>query len=89
MPTDPDQLSPTVVFSPAEITVLKRLATTPQSTRPSRRPLMLRKGIRAMAKSAGFLGRKNEDEPSVKALWRGYRQLHSVGGMRLHGTLHR
>ncbi len=71
---DPDQ-SPTVAFSPAEISVLERLATTQKSARPVDQPLTLRNAVRAMAKLGGFLGRKSDGEPVVKTLWRGYRQL--------------
>ena len=71
---DPDQ-SPTVAFSPDEITVLERLATTQKPARPAGQPLTLRDAVRAMAKLGGFLGRKSDGEPGVKTLWRGYRQL--------------
>ena len=71
---DPDQ-SPTVAFSPDEITVLERLATTQKPARPVGQPLTLRDAVRAMAKLGGFLGRKSDGEPGVKTLWRGYRQL--------------
>ena len=71
---DPEQ-SPTVAFSPAEITALERLVTTQKPARPAGQPLTLRDAIRAMAKLGGFLGRKSDGEPGVKTLWRGYRQL--------------
>ena len=71
---DPNQ-SPTVAFSPAEIAVLERLATTQKPIRPAGHPLTLRDAVRAMAKLGGFLGRKSDGEPGVKTLWRGYRQL--------------
>ena len=71
---DPNQ-SPTVAFSPAEIAVLERLATTQKPIRPAGHPLTLRDAVRAMAKLGGFLGRKSDGEPGVKTLWRGYRPL--------------
>jgi hypothetical protein len=71
---DPNQ-SPTVAFSPAEIAVLERLATTQKPIRPAGQPLTLRDAVRVMAKLGGFLGRKSDGEPGVKTLWRGYRQL--------------
>lgn len=67
--------SPAVAFSPNEIAVLERLATTQKPARPPGQPLTLRDGVRAMAKLGGFLGRKSDGEPGVKTLWRGYRQL--------------
>ena len=60
---DPNQ-SPTVAFSPAEIAVLERLATTQKD--PAGHPLTLRDAVRAMAKLGGFLGRKSDGEPGVK-----------------------
>ncbi|PSR20249.1 MAG: hypothetical protein C7B45_15820 [Sulfobacillus acidophilus] len=71
---DPGQ-SPTGAFSPAEISVLERLATTQKPVRPIGQPWTLRDAVRAMAKLSGFLGRKSDGEPGVKTLWRGYRQL--------------
>ena len=71
--SDPDQ-SPTVAFSPTEISVLERLVTTPKPIRPARQPLTLRDAVRAMAKLGGFLSRKSHCEPGVKTWWRGYRQ---------------
>ena len=71
---DPDQ-SPTVAFSPAEITVLERVAATQKPARPPGRPLPWRDAVRTMAKLGGFLGRNSDGEPGVKTLWRGYRQL--------------
>lgn len=71
---DPDQ-SPTVAFSPIEISFLGRLATTHKPIRPAGKPLGLRNAVRAMAKLGGLLGRKRDGELGVKTLWRGYRQL--------------
>jgi len=70
----PDQ-SPTVAFSPEEITALERLAATQKPARRAGQPFTLRDAVRAMAKLGGFLGRKSDGEPGVKTLWRGYRQL--------------
>ncbi len=71
---DPDQ-SPTVAFSPTEISVLERLAITQKPIRPAGQPLTLRDAVRAMAKLGGFLGCKSDGDPGVITLWRGYRQL--------------
>ena len=71
---DPHQ-SPEVAFSPAEIAVLERLATTQKPARPTGQPLTLRDAVRAMAKRGGFLGPKSDGKPGVKTLWRGYRQM--------------
>ena len=76
---DPNQ-SPTMAFSPAEIAVWERLATTKKPIRPAGHPLTLRDAVRAVAKLAGFLGRKSHGEPGVKALWRGYRPLQWLCG---------
>ncbi len=70
----PDQ-SPTVAFSPEEITALERLAATQKPARRAGQPFTLRDAVRAMAKLGGFLGRNSDGEPGVKTLWQGYRQL--------------
>jgi len=64
---------PTVAFSPLEISVLERVAATQKSTRPAGQPVTLQDAIRATATLGGFLGRKSNGVPGVKALWRGYR----------------
>ena len=64
--------SPTVAFSPDEIAVSERLASTQKPARPVGQPLTLRDAVRVTAKLRGFLGRKSD---GVKTLWRGYRQL--------------
>ncbi len=69
---DPNR-SPTVAFSPLEISVLERVAATQQPTRPAGQSLTLQDAILAMAKLGGFLGRKSDGVPGVKTLWRGYR----------------
>ncbi len=72
--------SPTVAFSPPEISVLERLATTQKPTRPAAQLLTLQDAVRARAKLGGFLGRKHDDVPGVKTLWRGYRQVRWLCG---------
>ena len=47
-------------------------------------PPPLREAIRWIGRLGGFLGRKGDGEPGVKALWRGLRQLQAmVIGFRL------
>jgi hypothetical protein len=43
--------------------------------------------VRGVAKLGGFLGRKGDGEPGVRALWSGYQRLQDmVAGFRLHGS---
>jgi len=65
--------SPTVAFSPLEISFLERVAAIQQPTRPIGHPLTLQDAIRAMAKLGGFLSRKSDGVPEAKILWRGCR----------------
>lgn len=45
--------------------------------------------VRGVAKLGGFLGRKSDGEPGIRALWRGYQRLQDmVAGFRLHRPLH-
>lgn len=42
--------------------------------------------VRGVAKLGGFLGRKRDGDPGVRALWRGYQRLQDmVAGFQLHG----
>jgi len=67
------------VATTAEITVLSRqLDRTP-------RGLSVREFVRGVAGLGGFLGRKHDGEPGVRALWRGYQRLQDmVRGYELH-----
>lgn len=47
--------------------------------------LTVREFVRSVAKLGGFLGRKRDGEPGVRALWRGYQRLQDmVVGYELH-----
>jgi len=47
--------------------------------------LTVRDFVFAVAKLGGFLGRRRDGEPGVRALWRGYQRLQDmVAGFRLH-----
>jgi hypothetical protein len=46
----------------------------------------VREFVRGVARLGGFLGRKRDGTPGVRALWRGYQRLHDmVQGYQLHG----
>ncbi len=38
----------------------------------------VRQAIRWMAQLGGFLGRKNDGEPGIVAIWRGWQRLHDI-----------
>ncbi len=60
--------SPTVAFSPDEIAVSERLASTQKPARPVGQPLTLHDAARVTAKLRGFLGRKCGGEPGGETL---------------------
>ena len=46
--------------------------------------------VRGVTKLGGFLGRKGDGEPGIRALWRGYQRLQDmVAGYRLRGNRRR
>jgi hypothetical protein len=55
-----------------EIAVVRRLVGNPS------RPLTVRDFVRGVARLGGFLGRKQDGEPGVRALWRGYQRLQDM-----------
>ena len=67
------------VATTAEIAVLGRhLGRAPGG-------LTVREFVRGVAGLGGFLGRKHDGEPGVRALWRGYQRLQDmVLGFELH-----
>jgi hypothetical protein len=72
----------TVVLAAQEWEVLHR-AVNPDVPVPTQTPC-LREAVRQVARLGGFLARRGDGEPGVKALWRGLRRLHDlVAGYRL------
>lgn len=55
-----------------EIEVVRRLTKEPRSS------LTVADFVRGVAKLGGFLGRKCDGQPGVRALWRGYQRLQDV-----------
>ena len=54
--------------------------------RLGKKALSVSQFVRGVAKLGGFLGRKGDGEPGVRALWRGYQRLQDmVAGFRLRG----
>jgi hypothetical protein len=52
------------------------------------RRFTVRDFVRGVAKLGGFLGRKGDGEPGVRALWRGYQRLQDMlQGFHLHASL--
>jgi hypothetical protein len=52
-----------------------------------RKPLTVREFVRGVAQLGGFVGRKRDGEPGVRALWRGYQRLQDmVQGYQLHNA---
>lgn len=67
------------VGTSAEVKVLGRWLGQPVRT--------VRAFVRGVARLGGFLGRRGDGEPGVRALWRGYQRLQDlVSGYRLHGV---
>ena len=51
------------------------------------RAFTVRDFVRGVAKLGGFLGRKRDGEPGVRALWRGYQRLQDMlFGLQLHAS---
>ena len=61
------------VASAAEIAVVRRW----QQLR-ARQRLSVRQFVRSVARLGGFLGRRSDGEPGVRALWRGYQRLQDM-----------
>lgn len=80
---NPDQPC-TSLFTEAE---WKGLYVRIHKKRPPTRPPNLKTAIRWVARLGGFLARKNDGEPGVKVLWRGFRRLDDIAAMweALHG----
>jgi hypothetical protein len=69
------------VATEEEIEVVKQWLGSPKA-RPTVRDFVF-----AVAKLGGFLGRKGDGEPGVRALWRGYQRLQDmVAGFRLRSA---
>lgn len=71
------------VATPLEIEVVRRAIKEPTKTATGqpRKPstvYTVRDFVRSVAKLGGFLGRKSDGEPGVRALWRGYERLQDI-----------
>jgi Transposase DNA-binding/Transposase Tn5 dimerisation domain len=71
------------VATPLEIEVVRRSIKEPTKTASGqpRKPsavFTVRDFVRNVAKLGGFLGRKSDGEPGVRALWRGYERLQDM-----------
>jgi hypothetical protein len=60
------------VGTPAEIRLIRRLLGF------DRKRLTVRAFVRGVAQLGGFLGRRHDGEPGVRALWRGYERLQDM-----------
>jgi Transposase DNA-binding/Transposase Tn5 dimerisation domain len=68
------------VATQEEIQVVGRLLQRPSGS------LTVREFVCGVARLGGFLGRKNDGDPGVKTLWRGYQRLQDLLlGYQLHG----
>jgi hypothetical protein len=70
------------VATPLEIEVVRRVIKQPAKL-PNGKPkpvsrFSVRDFVRSVAKLGGFLGRKSDGEPGVRALWRGYERLQDM-----------
>ncbi|MCI0711758.1 MAG: hypothetical protein L0154_16505 [Chloroflexi bacterium] len=45
---------------------------------PAASPPTLQQAVRAIAKLGGFMGRKSDDDPGVKTLWRDWQRRHDI-----------
>lgn len=69
------------VGTQAEIQVIRRY------TKHQGRRFTVRDFVRGVARLGGFLGRKGDGEPGVRALWRGYQRLQDMlEGIQLHAS---
>jgi len=69
------------VATETEIKLIRRYAK-----RKGSKKLTVRDFVRGVATLGGFLGRKQDGDPGVRALWRGYQRLQDmVAGFQLHG----
>jgi hypothetical protein len=60
------------VATAAEIDVVR------QWTKSATRQMTIREFVRGVARLGGFLGRKGDGDPGVRALWRGYQRLQDM-----------
>jgi hypothetical protein len=69
------------VATEAEVEVVRRFL------QQKAKRLTVRDFVRGVAKLGGFLGRKHDREPGVRALWRGYQRLQDMlAGFALHDS---
>lgn len=54
------------------------------TSRIPKKPPTLKHAIILIARLGGFLARKNDGDPGVKVLWRGFRELHTISKAYLH-----
>jgi Transposase Tn5 dimerisation domain len=74
-----------VVFEPCE---WRTLYIMQYKTAPPQDPPPLRVMVRSLAQLGGFLARRGDGEPGVKALWQGYQRLHEfIYALETHRTV--
>jgi Transposase Tn5 dimerisation domain len=67
------EVSCEVIFEPRE---WQTLSTMQQHCHPPPTPPPLRAMVRSLAQFGGFLARRGDGEPGIKAIWQGYQRLH-------------
>jgi len=64
---------------PAEqVATVEEIEVVRRWTKTKSRRLTVREFVRGVAKLGGFLGRKNDGEPGIRALWRGYQRMQDM-----------
>ena len=68
----------------AEVATQEEQEVVKKWLKTEKRSLTVREFVHAIAKLGGFLGRKRDGDPGIRALWRGYQRLQDmVSGYRL------
>jgi hypothetical protein len=64
---------------PAEqVATVEEIEVVRRWTKTKSKRLTVREFVRGVAKLGGFLGRKNDGEPGIRALWRGYQRMQDM-----------
>jgi hypothetical protein len=63
----------TTILAPEEVAALQVLSASALS--PANSPLTTREAVRLIAKLGGFLGRRQDGEPGITVIWRGWQRL--------------
>jgi hypothetical protein len=74
------------IFEPRE---WQTLYTMQQHGHPPPTPPPLRERVRSLAQCGGFLARRGDGEPGIKAIWQGYQRLHDfIAAIETYRTVH-